>query len=149
MTDIETQIKALNMLPELLTIPEDLKESSFLLEALRDAAQSLVGYEKNEQAADRALARCKELETSYASITRLNSNDVCELAMEWLDMNNPDPDKVGDIAERMGMGWDESTEEFLDFDNILLKVRHRHEVYKLQSEIFQLKDKLGILNPQP
>lgn len=87
----------------------------------------------------------KEIEKALKSIVRLNSNDVCELAMEFLDLNNPDPDRVGDIAERMGMGWDESTEEFLDLENCQLRFHHRNEIYAKSSEILNLKERIKAL----
>lgn len=105
---------------------------------LNDAASTIAAINLNPN----IFERVEELEKIQQSIVRLKTDDVCELAMEFLDMNNPDPDKVGDIAERLGMVWDESTEEFLDLENCQLRFHHRHEIYAKNSEIFHLKERI-------
>ena len=71
MTTIEAQIKVITEVSKLVKEAcGDPENSSFLREALSDSAQTLVGYEKNEQVAERALKRVKELEEELRRVSK-------------------------------------------------------------------------------
>jgi len=42
--------------------------------------------------------------------THLTDNEVLDLAFDKLDIANPNPDKIQDIAEKMDLEWDEEKE---------------------------------------
>jgi hypothetical protein len=51
----------------------------------------------------------------------LTENEVLELAMKHLDLIQPNPDKLHEIAERMDMKYDESQDLFEDVEEYSLR----------------------------
>lgn len=57
------------------------------------------------------------------AIRVINEIELLECAMYYLDLCRPNPDKTQDYAERMGMEYREETEDWLDVEGVLARVR--------------------------
>lgn len=55
----------------------------------------------------------------------LTETEVLELAYDALDMNQPNPDKVHDIAVRMDMVYSEDLDMFEDVEEVSLRKYRR------------------------
>lgn len=58
----------------------------------------------------------------------LTDKEVIELAYDALDMIQPDPDKVHDIALRMDMVYDEYLDLFEDVEEVSLRKYKRTKI---------------------
>lgn len=60
----------------------------------------------------------------------LNEEQVLELSRYYLDLNDPNPDKVHDIALKMDLVYDELNDCYLDeeglYDRVMKKINERH-----------------------
>lgn len=71
MTSIKEQIYAINYAVRGADLLVHDNTVDTFRQSLNDATQTLVGYEKNEQAAERALKRVKEIERSFKLMINL------------------------------------------------------------------------------
>lgn len=58
---------------------------------------------------------------------RLDSSALYELAMDRLDINNPNMDHAHTFAERLDLGYDEATEEWIDNNDLYRGKEHESE----------------------
>jgi hypothetical protein len=68
----------------------------------------------------------------------LNETEVLNLAMYYLDMIQPNPDKVHDIAEKMDMVYNESIDMYEDVEeHSLRRIKNHVNVLKVQVDQYQ------------
>lgn len=68
----------------------------------------------------------------------LTTTEVCELACSYLDLMNPNEDRIHEIAEKMDMVYDEHLDLFEDVEEhsiSLLKQNLKHNLVLLDIEI--------------
>lgn len=74
----------------------------------------------------------------------LSSEDVIELAYEFLDMSCPDPDKVHEIALKMDMVYDEGMDLYEDVEQHSIRgykneIKRQLSVIEHGRELFQIE----------
>lgn len=82
----------------------------------------------------------------------LTEEEVIELAYDTLDMNQPDPDKVHNIALKMDMVYDEDLGLYEDVEEVSLRkyIRKNNDLQKSLDEAFQVMLKYqDVIAPKP
>lgn len=60
----------------------------------------------------------------------LTEEEVIELAYDALDMIQPNPDRVHDIAARMDMVYDEALDMYEDVEGVYIRVTRHRLIYQ-------------------
>lgn len=78
--------------------------------------------------------------------TLLNENEVLELSVDVLDLNNPDPDKVHNIAMRMDMIFHDELDLYEDTQGYYiqkLKRNYEDRIKRVKVQYAELKERVS------